>query len=81
MAEIDPHTPNPGFETTDINVWAVGKVGIALVSIVLVSLVLLFGLASASVTQDKADSTITILVPPAGQSERILCAALSHLVR
>ena len=34
----------PGHETTDINVWAVGKFAIALVGVMTVSLVLLFGL-------------------------------------
>lgn len=41
MAENNPQIRH---ETTDINVWAVGKFGIALVAIVLLSLVLLVGL-------------------------------------
>ena len=44
MDELEPHTPQPGYETTDINVWAVGKFAVALVVVTLVSLVLLFGL-------------------------------------
>jgi hypothetical protein len=35
---------HPGHETTDINVWAVGKFAIALVAIMILSLALLFGL-------------------------------------
>ena len=44
MEETKPHTPHPGHETTDINVWAVGKFAIALVVVTVLSLVLLFGL-------------------------------------
>src|SRR6266545_3439767 len=38
------HTPSPGHETSDVNIWAVGKFLIALVAITVVSLVLLLGL-------------------------------------
>jgi hypothetical protein len=48
MEENNPHTPHPdpalGHETTDINVWAVGKFTIALAVVTMLSLVLLFGL-------------------------------------
>ena len=36
--------PNAGHETADVNVWAVGRFAIGLVTLCLVSLVLLFGL-------------------------------------
>jgi len=39
-----PHTPHPGHETTDVNIWAVGKFGIALVVVCVVSVALLWGL-------------------------------------
>ncbi len=39
-----PHIPNPGHETKDVNVWAVGKFAIGLVVVCVVSLGLLFGL-------------------------------------
>ena len=40
------HSPNPQIrhETTDVNVWAVGKFAIGLVAVTLISIVLLFGL-------------------------------------
>ena len=46
MEKNNPHTPHPGpgYETSDINVWAVGKFGLALVGITILSLALLFGL-------------------------------------
>ena len=41
-----PHHPSPGVghETTDVNIWAVGKFGIALVVITVLSIGLLIGL-------------------------------------
>ena len=39
-----PHTPHPGHETTDVNVWAVGKFAIGLVVVCVVSIALLWGL-------------------------------------
>jgi hypothetical protein len=39
-----PHTPHAGHETTDVNVWAVGKFAIGLVIVCVVSIALLFGL-------------------------------------
>jgi hypothetical protein len=39
-----PHDPRLGHETTDVNVWAVGKFAIALVVVCLISIVLLWGL-------------------------------------
>jgi hypothetical protein len=45
MDEIKhPQDPHAGHETTDINVWAVGKFAIGLVIVCVVSLLLLFGL-------------------------------------
>jgi len=51
MAENNPHLPHehghgasPGHETGDVNVWAIGRFGIALVAIIAISLVLLVGL-------------------------------------
>jgi hypothetical protein len=43
---MDEHKPvrGPGYETTDINVWAVGKFAFGLVAITLVSMAMLFGL-------------------------------------
>jgi len=41
---MDEHNPQLGHETSDINVWAVGKFGIALAGVTVLSLVLLFGL-------------------------------------
>jgi hypothetical protein len=38
------HDPGLGHETTDVNVWAVGKFGIALVVVCLMSIALLWGL-------------------------------------
>jgi hypothetical protein len=38
------HDPRPGHETTDVNVWAVGKFGIALVVVCAMSIALLWGL-------------------------------------
>ncbi len=39
-----PHDPRFGHETTDVNVWAVGKFAIALVVMCVISLALLWGL-------------------------------------
>jgi len=39
-----PRNPQIGHETTDVNVWAVGKFAIGLVIVCVVSIVLLFGL-------------------------------------
>src|SRR5437867_6773464 len=41
-----PRQPSPGIghETTDVNIWAVGKFGIALIIITLLSIILLIGL-------------------------------------
>jgi len=41
-----PHHPSPGagHETTDVNIWAVGKFGIALVIITVISIGMLIGL-------------------------------------
>ncbi|HTS61635.1 MAG TPA: hypothetical protein VMH28_06400 [Candidatus Acidoferrales bacterium] len=46
MEETRLHGPHdgPGHETTDINVWAVGKFAFALVGVTVLSLALLFGL-------------------------------------
>lgn len=48
MEENNAHTPHPdpmlGHETTDINVWAVGRFAIALVTVTIISCGLLFGL-------------------------------------
>ena len=38
-----PHTPHPGHETTDVNIWAIGKFAIALVVVCVVSVALLSG--------------------------------------
>ena len=43
-----PQTPHAGHETTDVNIWAVGKFGIALVVVCVVSIALLLGLSSTS---------------------------------
>jgi hypothetical protein len=44
MAENEPERPGPKFEERDVNVWAVGKFGIALALICVLSLALLLGL-------------------------------------
>ena len=48
MDETSPHGhppyEGPGHETSDINVWAVGKFAIALIVVTVLSLALLFGL-------------------------------------
>jgi hypothetical protein len=60
MDELEPHTPHPGHETTDINVWAVGKFAIALVAVTLVSLVLLFGLMKYFQSRETTEVVKTI---------------------
>src|SRR5690348_6730945 len=62
MDETNAHTPHggPGHETADINVWAVGKFGIYLIGIIVLSLGLLFGLMRYFQTQEEHDVAQTI---------------------
>ena len=62
MAENNPHLPEapgngPGYETGDVNVWAVGKFAIVLVVIIAVSLGLLVGLFKYFQYRDQANPT------------------------
>jgi hypothetical protein len=67
MEENNAHTPHPdpalGHETTDINVWAVGKFAIALVVVTMVSLVLLFGLMRYFQSRETTE-VVTMVDPP-----------------
>jgi hypothetical protein len=59
MAENNPHLPpKPGYETGDVNVWAVGKFAIALIAIVALSLGLLVGLFKYFQTRDQAKPVV-----------------------
>lgn len=68
MAENNPHLPEapgngPGYETGDVNVWAVGKFAIALVVIIGVSLGLLVGLFTYFQMRDQANPTAVKVDP------------------
>jgi hypothetical protein len=56
MDEIK-HTPGPGHETSDINVWAIGKFGIGLVAICVISLLMLLGLFKYFQSQEETATT------------------------
>ena len=59
MAETNPHLPpNPGHETGDVNAWAVGKFGVALIAIIAISLTLLIGLFKYFQTRDQANPVV-----------------------
>ena len=58
-----PNTPHAGHETTDVNVWAVGKFAIGLVIVCVVSLVLLFGLMKFF--QSREETSVANTVEPA----------------
>ena len=63
MDEIKhPQDPHAGHETTDINVWAVGKFAIGLVVVCVVSLVLLFGLLKFF--QSREETSVANTVEP-----------------
>jgi hypothetical protein len=62
---------HPGHETTDINVWAVGKFGIALIAITLISLALLFGLMRYFQSRETTEVVKTV-DPPKAFSEGVL---------
>jgi len=55
-----PQTPHPGHETTDVNIWAVGKFGIALVVVCVVSVALLWGLLKYFQSQEATSVATTI---------------------
>jgi hypothetical protein len=68
MAENNPHLPETpgsgvGHETGDINVWAIGKFGFALIAIITISLVLLVGLFKYFQTRDQANPTAVRVDP------------------
>ncbi len=67
MAENNPHLPlepgnvpaiGPGHETGDVNAWAVGKFGVALIAIIALSLTLLIGLFKYFQTRDQANPVV-----------------------
>ena len=57
-----PHTPHAGHETTDVNVWAVGKFAIGLVIVCVVSIALLFGLLKFF--QSREETSVADTVDP-----------------
>ena len=63
MDEINqPHNPKIGHETTDVNVWAVGKFAIGLVIVCVVSLAMLFGLMKFF--QSREETSVANTVDP-----------------
>lgn len=59
MAENNPRLPEePGYETGDVNAWAVGKFALALIAIVVLSLGLLVGLFKYFQTRDQAKPVV-----------------------
>jgi hypothetical protein len=59
MVENNPNLPEtPGYETGDVNAWAVGKFAIALIVIVALSLGLLVGLFKYFQTRDQAKPVV-----------------------
>jgi hypothetical protein len=67
MAENNRHLPEkpgegladgPGYETGDVNAWAVGKFAIALIAIVALSLGILVGLFKYFQTRDQANPVV-----------------------
>jgi hypothetical protein len=54
--------PHPGHETTDVNVWAVGKFAIGLVVVCVVSIGLLFGLLKFF--QSREETSVANTVEP-----------------
>jgi hypothetical protein len=63
MDEIrPPDTPHAGHETTDVNVWAVGKFAIGLVIVCVVSIGLLFGLLKFF--QSREETSVANTVEP-----------------
>ena len=61
MEEIrHPLNPRNRHETTDINVWAVGKFGIALVIVTIISLGLVFGLMMYFQAREESHHATTI---------------------
>jgi hypothetical protein len=57
-----PNTPHAGHETTDVNVWAVGKFAIGLVIVCVVSIGLLFGLLKYF--QSREETSVANTVEP-----------------
>jgi hypothetical protein len=74
MAETNAHFPHrgPGHETTDINVWAVGRFAFALVGITLVSVTLLFGLMKYFQSREATEVAQTINPEKAFPEPRLL---------
>jgi hypothetical protein len=58
-----PNAPHAGHETTDVNVWAVGKFAIGLVIVCTVSIGLLFGLLKFF--QSREETSVANTVEPA----------------
>jgi hypothetical protein len=57
-----PNAPHAGHETTDVNVWAVGKFAIGLVIVCVVSIGLLFGLLKFF--QSREETSVANTVEP-----------------
>jgi hypothetical protein len=57
-----PNNPQIGHETTDVNVWAVGKFAIGLVAVCVISIVLLWGLLKYFQSEE-ATSVANTVVP------------------
>ncbi len=57
-----PYNPGIGHETTDVNVWAVGKFAIGLVIVCVVSIALLFGLLKFF--QSREETSVANTVEP-----------------
>ena len=63
MDETNPqinHDPRIQHETTDVNVWAVGKFAIGLVAVTVISVVLLFGLMRFFQSQEETSVANTV---------------------
>jgi hypothetical protein len=74
MAETNAHIPHdgPGHETSDINVWAVGKFAFALVCVTVLSLALLFGLMKYFQSQEATATVPEVEVDKVFPEPRLL---------
>jgi hypothetical protein len=74
MDETKAHTPpgEPGHETTDINVWAVGKFAIGLAAITVVSMGLLFGLMRYFQSREATEVVPAIVIDKVFPEPRLL---------
>jgi hypothetical protein len=62
MDETKKHAPNPneGHETSDINVWAIGKFAFGLIAICVISIVMLLGLFKFFQSQEESNVADTV---------------------